>query len=216
MLLPAVCFGDNSSNETQAYARRDRQLQDSYLQFKELTPANGPGKQEFHKLRLENPVNIEGKDYYGFRFTVPQRASHEDLVWAFISPNVSTGFTGWYILPGTGETGAEAMADGKEQFFDGFEDYLYFPRANYPELHELSPTGGKSLVVQHLSGNSLEDGKEYFIYFEFKSHKKTNAISLEFEFAKLTNEDAHKRKVMEKVLGLHRGQPKADSSSSAD
>jgi len=215
LLLPAVCFGDKFSEGIQAGARRDKQLQAAFLQFKELMPANGSGKQDFQKLKLENPVKIAGADYYGFRFTVPQRTSHEDLVWAFMQPNAP--FTGWYILPQTGDTvdGVQAQA-GAGRGFVGFEDYLYYPRKDYPELHNLSPTAGKFLVLQHLSGDSLEDGKEYIIWFSFKSEKKPNWISLEFEFAKLTNKDAQNRKVMEKVLGLHRGQPKTDASPSTD
>lgn len=205
LLLPAVCFGD-----------RDKQLQASFSQFKLLTTANLPGEPEFQKLRLENPVNIGREEYYGFRFTVPERTNHEDLVWAFISPNTST-FTGWYILPRTGDKVVEAAAQaGEEQGFEGFEDYIYFPRTDYPELHGLFPTGGKVLVMQHLSGDSLEDGREYLIWFGFKSNKKPDWISLEFKFENLTKKGAHNRKVMERILGLHRGQPNADPATSAD
>ena len=216
LLLPCVCFGDKLSKDYQAGARRNRQLQVSFQQFKELTPASDPDKLEFQKFRLENPVSFEGKDYYGFRFTVPQRANHEDLVWAFLEPNSSSGFTGWYILPEPEKTSAEAIAEGKEQGFEGFKDFLYFPKAQYPELHGLPPTGGKLVVLQHLSGNSLQDGRQYLIWFGFKSQKAPNRMSLKFTFASLTDQEAHNRNVMEKVLGLHRGNPKADSSNSSE
>ena len=215
LLLPGVCFGEKLSKDNLSGVRRNRQLEISFQQFKELTPASDPDKLEFQKFRLENPVSFEGKDYYGFRFTVPQRANHEDLVWAFLEPNSSSGYSGWYILPEPEKASAEAIADGKEQGFEGFKDFMRFSKTQYPELHGLPPTGGKWVVLQHLSGASLQDGRQYLIWFGFKQ-KAPNRMSLKFTFASLTDQEAHNRKVMEKVLGLHRGNPNADSSNSSE
>jgi hypothetical protein len=199
-LLPAVCFGDETDD---VYAPRDTQLRAAFLQFPFVTPAtNDLGKPAFQNFKLTNAVIIAGMNYYGFRFKVPARANHEDLVWAFILPK---GLSVWYVLPQT----------DPEQGFNGFKDFLEYPRKNYPELHGLFPTDGKKVELQHLSGKSLADGQEYLIWFSFGT-QKPNWMSFEFTFAKLTEKGAHRRGLMEKLLNLHSIPLNADLSLLTD
>jgi RNA polymerase sigma factor (sigma-70 family) len=163
---------------------RDRRLQKAFLQFP-LLPlvTNSAGKPEFQAWTLTNWVKFKGQTYYGFRFTVPPRKNHEDLVWAFVEPD---SFTGWYILPQRG-----AMY--------GFINYFYCSKNTYPRADALLPKDGRSIIMQHLAGNCLRDGQTYLIWFGFqKGHPKR--ISLEFTFAGLKR---NKPKPLQKVLGLN-------------
>jgi len=190
LLLPAVCLGDKLSDVAESGGRRDEQLQASFLRFPLLTPAtNAPVKLDFHVIALNQPVIIDGIDFYGFRFKVPIRTAQEDLVWAFGSPS-ERHF--WYIIPETG-----SMA--------GFEDFFRERRASYEGLDLLcpNPLKGNELVIQRLSGDSLEDEKYYLIWFAF-GPQKPGRISVAFTFADLRSKKDHNRGVLERALGLHR------------
>jgi hypothetical protein len=188
LVLPAVCFGDKLSEVVDAVGRRDEQLQASFLQFPLLMPAtNVPVKLEFQSIALNKPVIIDGMNFYGFRFKVSQRTAHEDFVWAFIEPGPRHY---WYIMPQTG-----SMA--------GFEDFFRGPRASYQDLDGLFPVKATKLVIQRLSGGSLEDGKYYLIWVAFGSQKPLR-MSLAFTFADLRSKKAPDRGALEKALGLHR------------
>ncbi|HXF10411.1 MAG TPA: hypothetical protein VN625_06465 [Desulfuromonadaceae bacterium] len=166
-------------------------LQESFSQFKHLDSTNHVGEPEFQNLKLDKAININGVDYFGFRFTVPERTNHQDFAWAFILPP-GPGFAGWYIVPQNGK-------------MDGFENYFHFRRTIYSNAGELLPLSGKLMVLQRLPGTALEDGKEYLIWFGFKSPRRPASISLEFKFADLP--DVNDFKALEKVLGLHRTGP---------
>jgi hypothetical protein len=189
LLLPAVCFGDPFKKVVSDGdgGHRDEKLQAAFLKFPLLTPAtNEQGEPAFQKLELNKPVNIDGIDFYGFRFQVSGRKAREDLVWAFVQNGSAT----WYILPQTGK-------------MDGFENYFYKPRTVYQDVDDLVPVKAKELVTQRLSGDALEDDKYYVIWFAFRPHKP-GAISLEFTFANVPPKNSQKLGFLEKILGLHR------------
>lgn len=165
---------------------RDQKLQEAFLQFPLLSQAtNSEGQPEFQKLVMD-PVVIDGTNYYGFRFTVPPRENAEDFVWAFIErPNLIA----WYIVPETGT-------------MDGFVEYCHVPRTTYVGMDELFPLGGKRLIVQGLSGDSLKDGGTYLIWWSSRGNPRP--VSLAFTFAALGPDKLSKIRPMEKALGLVR------------
>jgi hypothetical protein len=190
LLVPAACFGDKLSEVVDSVGRRDERLQASFLHFPMFSLAtNAPVKLDFQTLALTNPVIIDGINFYGFRFKVPKRKVQEDLVWAFGAPS-ERHF--WYIIPETGD-----MA--------GFEEFFRERRASYEGLAALfpNPSKGKEMVIQRLSGDSLEDDKCYLIWFAFGSQKPAR-ISVAFTFADLGPKKVHNRGALEKALGLHR------------
>jgi hypothetical protein len=187
LLLPSVCLGDKLSKVVDSVGRRDEQLQAAFLEFPLLAPAtNAPAKLDFHTLALDKPVVIDGMNFYGFRFKVPQRTAHEDLVWAFVEPGPRHY---WYIVPQNG-----SMA--------GFEDFFREPRAAYEGLERLFPTAARQVVLQRLAGDALAEGQCYLIWFAF-GPQKPGRISLAFTFAELPATKV-KRGAMEKALGLRR------------
>jgi len=152
-------------------SKRDQQLQNSFLHFPLLTAVtNSAGRPAFETLTLTNPVLIGGKKYYGFRFNVPPRTNREDLVWSFVLPEPPS-FTGWYILPQTGR-------------MEGFENYFYIERNIFPDEDALTPSNGSRLILQSLSGDALENGQSYLIWFGFKGGNPAH-VSLAFTFANL-------------------------------
>jgi hypothetical protein len=188
LFLPAVCLGDKLSKVVDAAGRRDEQLQAAFLQFPILNPAtNEQGQVGFKKIDLNAPVLIDGIRFYGFRFKVPKRAAKEDFVWSFGEPGLRHF---WYITPQSG-----SMA--------GFENFFREPRAAYRDLGQLFPMMSDKLVIQYLSGDSLEDEKEYLIWLAF-GDQRPDHISVAITFAKLPNNKARNRGALERVLGLHR------------
>jgi|SRR5665213_3595776 len=186
LVLPAVCFGDKASKVINSGEHLRKKLQASFPQFPLLTlSTNDGGYPVFQRLDLYDNVRIDGVEFYGFRFKAPKRPAQEDLVWAFIEP---VNLAGWYIVPQTGS-------------MDGFENYRYERRIVYQGLSHLFPLQANTLIMQQLSGNSLEDDKEYLIWFAFKS-KKPERMSVAFTFADLRSKKANNRAVMEQVLGL--------------
>jgi len=177
-----------------SYVPRDEQLQAAFLQFPLLTQAaNKKGQPEFQKLDAMEPVVINGVNYCGFRFKVPQRENAEDFVWAMIQP---VNLTGWYILP---ETGA----------MTGFENYRYMPKTNYPATSRLLPLNGKTLIIQSLSGDSLKDEETYLIWWSLRG--KPRPMSISFTFARLGKNGLNKLPPMEKALALvHAPKPQSD------
>jgi len=200
------------------YSHFDKELQKTFLQFKLLTSTNSPGDSKFRQLKLENPVNFGGKNYYGFRVAVPRRTNQEDLVVALIIPKGSPEMG---IIPQNWDTVLQALdqINGVTNFdYFRFKGNLYFPRTDYPELRGLLPSSGTFLQLQYLSGDALQDGQEYLIWFGFNSNMKPNWLSVKFTFANLTGlkkpeTNARNRNVFEQALGLHRRQPKADPST---
>ena len=196
---PAVCLGDKLSNVVNSVGRRDEQLQAAFLEFPLLAPAtNAPAKLDFHTLALDKPVVIDGINFYGFRFKVPKRTAHQDLVWAFVEPGPRHF---WYIMPQTGG-------------MTGFEDFFREPRAAYEGLERLFPTAARQVVLQRLAGDSLADDHSYLIWFAF-GPQRPGRISLAFTFADLPATKP-KRGALEKALGLHRKQRPAPSALRLD
>jgi hypothetical protein len=89
----------------------------------------------------------------------------------------------------------------------GFEDYLHFPRTAYEGLEHLFPTTGNQVVLQHLSGDELEDDKEYLIWFTFRAPKPSR-LSLALTFSEVHTKKTN-RGAIEKALGLKRKSKKA-------
>lgn len=163
---------------------RDQQLQKSFSQFPLLTPAiDTNGQPAFQILALENSVEFAGKKYYGFRFTVPSRKSHEDFVMAFVQPEM---IASWYVLPQSGN-------------MEGFQDYFYRPKNVFPSADALLPLNGRRLILQSLSGNNLENNKTYLIWFTF-NQKSPARMSVAFTFTNLKND---KLSDMEDVMALN-------------
>ena len=175
---------------------RDEQLQKSFLQFPLLTSiTDSNGQPAFQTLTLENPVVYAGQKYYGFRFKVPPRKNHEDFVWSFVQPETPS-FTDWYILPQTGIM--EAIP--QPGLGQGFMNYFYCPKNIYSRADDLLPLNGRRLILQSLSGDNLDDGQTYLIWFGFKG-KNPAQISLAFTFANL---QTNKLDAIAKVLALNR------------
>ncbi|HEY1661357.1 MAG TPA: sigma-70 family RNA polymerase sigma factor [Verrucomicrobiae bacterium] len=148
---------------------RDKQLQNSFSQFPLFALAtNTEGQPAFQTLTLTNPVSISNSTYYGFRFQVPSRMNEEDFVWAFVQPE---SFSGWYIMPQTGIMG-------------GFINYFYTPKNIYPAADGLFPLNGRRMILQSLSGENLEDGHTYLIWFNF-TQNHPRRISVAFTFTNL-------------------------------
>jgi hypothetical protein len=77
--------------------QHNAKLQADLMQFPLLTlVTNSDGQPIFQTLALKNPVVIDGKKYFGFRFQVPRRKKQEDFAWAFVQP---VAISSWYILP---------------------------------------------------------------------------------------------------------------------
>ncbi|HTV42546.1 MAG TPA: sigma-70 family RNA polymerase sigma factor [Candidatus Sulfotelmatobacter sp.] len=187
-LIRALAQAFQHTRRTQNFvAKRNAQLQKLFFQFPLLTPVtNRAGQPAFETLALTNPALIGRQEYFGFRFKVPPRTNDENLVWAFVDPDIFSTFTGWYILPQTGT-------------MDGFEDYFYRPKNLYHAADFSWPIGGRLLILQTLPGNCLEDGQSYLIWFGF-TKKHPNRMSLAFTFADL---DRDRPRPIETVLNLN-------------
>ena len=147
---------------------RDAQLQESFHHFPLLTPmTDHNGQPVFQTLALNNPVLIDGTKYYGVRFTVPYRKSSEDFVWSFVLP---PPLSSWNILPQSGG-------------MEGFQDCSYSAKNEFPSADALLPLNGRKLILQSLSGDALQDGKTYLIWFALRNHPAY--ISLAVTFANL-------------------------------
>ena len=126
------------------------------------------GRPVFQTLALNDPVSIDGTEYYAFRFTVPYRKSSEDFVWSFVLP---PPLSSWNILPQSGG-------------MEGFQGCSYSAKNEFPSADALLPLNGRKLILQSLSGDALQDGKTYLIWFAFKKNHPAY-ISLAFTFANL-------------------------------
>lgn len=188
ILLFAACHCEAQTNSSvnPEIENRDRNLQEAFLRFPFFTPTNHEGTLMFQTLHLDNPVKINGTDFYGFRFKVPKRAAHEDFVWAFLEP---VGYSEWYILPKQGK-------------MTGFKDYLEKPRTSYRGLKGLFPLNAWHVILQQLSGDCLQDDEDYLIWFTCDPHPAR--ISVKFTFADLGSKNPENRSVLERALDLER------------
>jgi hypothetical protein len=186
LLWSCVCWGGPFQQAVNS-KNRDKKLHAVFDQFPLLEDSTGEnGKPMFQSFDMTSPLNINGVDFYGFRFKVFGRSGHEDLVWAFLQ----NGFATWYITSQTGMT-------------DGFRDYQYQPLKTYQDTRGLAPWGSRQMVVQHLSGDLLEDNKEYLIWFAYSAHAPKK-MSVKFTFADVPPKKARNMRFLENILGLER------------
>jgi len=153
--------------------------------FRQTT--NDSGELAFQTLPLNRPVEVNGRNYYGFRFTVPPRTNQEDFVWTFTGPQNSFH---WYIIPEQGD-------------MSGFANFHPLPRTNYEATEHLFPLAGKRIYLQRLPGKEVEDGKTYLIWFSFEKNKPAR-MSLKFTFASVATPRKNELGALEKALGLVR------------
>ena len=107
-------------------SHRDAQLQTSLLQFPLLMPVtNSNGQPDFQTLALENPVLIDGKKYYGFRFKVPPRKSTMKILSGRLCSPETPGFRWLVYLASNGNHGGPYPNRGSGQ---GFTNYFYSPK----------------------------------------------------------------------------------------
>jgi hypothetical protein len=166
---------------------RDAALQKAFDQFPLLTSATmDDGRPEFQRLMLTNPVVVNREQIFGFRFTVPPRANHEDLVWSFVEPG---DFKGWYIVPQTND-------------MDGFTNYYTTSKGDYLREKPLLPTHASRLVLQYLKGDHLNDRQTYLIWFGF-GNNPPRAISVMFTFTNFDTSAEHPVMAFEKLLSLN-------------
>lgn len=188
LLLPAVCFGEKLDDVVHSVRQRNDQLQAVFAQFPLLTSAtNKQDKLTFQTLELNKPVVIDEINFYGFRLKIPKRTNQEDFVWAFPEPKPRFF---WFIIPRTG-------------IMSGFHEFHREPMDAFKDLGQLFPVNANRLIIQRLSGDELEDGQEYLIWFAFAQQKPTQ-ISLTFTFAVSSTNSAPNHEMMENALGLHR------------
>ena len=129
-------------------------LQSVAGRFTVIEPATEPAGGSFRAVEL----NTRGKKVDAVRFRVPE-GERRDLFWALAIPK---GLDRWYIAPVEGPAGT------------GFTS---FQKAAPSKLFKGDPptdiTGG---IVQALSGQHLEPGREYLVWFVFKDEKPANAF----------------------------------------
>jgi len=147
---------------------------------------NSDGQLDFQTLTLANPVVVNRERIFGFRFTVPPRSNHEDLVWAFVQP---PGFKEWYILPQTGE-------------MDGFTNFYHASKGDYMRETPLLPRASNRLIFQYLTGDNLTDGQTYLIWFGFGNHNPPS-MSVTFTFTNFDVNDPHPLMAFQKYLSLN-------------
>jgi hypothetical protein len=166
---------------------RDEQLQAAFDQFPLATlRTNSEGRPQFQTLPDMDPVAIDGDNYYGFRFKVPQRTNAEDFVWAMIRP---PNLTGWYIVP---EKGA----------MPGFQYYRSMPITNYLNMSGLRPLNQEALILQSLAGTNFTDGQTCLLWWTRTGDSRPESVV--FNFATLGPTNLNKVQPMEEALGLVR------------
>lgn len=197
LLLGAFCL---LGNTTDLHAQDSQGLQDTddtdrtaalqkaFNQFPLCVPVtNSEGQPDFQTLRLKNPVVVVNHErFFGFRFKVPPRTNHEDLVWAFVPPG---GFKEWYIVPQTGS-------------MEGFTNYYYTSKGDYVRPVPLLPMNANRLILQHLNGENLEDGQTYLIWIGFGNFNAPN-MSFAFTFANFDATAQHPIVAFERLIALN-------------
>jgi hypothetical protein len=124
-------------------------LQSVAPRFSAIEPATQPASGAWHNV----PLNTRGKKVDAFRFRVPE-GERRDLFWALAFSPKSMGR--WYIAPAEGPVGK------------GFSSFL---KASPAKLFKGTPPEGFVGIVQSLSSEHLEPGREYLIWFVFKDEQ---------------------------------------------
>jgi hypothetical protein len=120
-------------------------LQSVGPRFEVIQPSSEPGAGAWRDV----PLNTRGKRVDAVRFRVPE-GERRDLFWALSFPR---SMDRWYIAPAEGPAG---------------KGFTSFERAQPARLFKDKPPAGYAGVVQALSAEHLEPGREYLIWFVFK------------------------------------------------
>ena len=185
--MPAVHAQDSQSAQDLDDEDRDSALQKAFKEFPLLASTTNSDRQpEFQTLELKNPVVINRERFFGFRFKVPPRTNHEDLVWAFVLPG---GLKEWYIVPETGD-------------MDGFTNYYTTSKGDYMGGNPLLPINANRMILQYLEGDNLKDGQTCLIWFGFGNYNPPS-LSLAFTFANYNQDSPHPKVAMERLLALN-------------
>jgi hypothetical protein len=119
-------------------------LQSVAGRFAVISPASEAGKAQWAAVTL----NQRGKRVDAVRLRVPE-GGRRDLVWAFAYPEKT--LDRWYILPAKGPAG-----QGFKNFWKATPRQAF--GSNEPKL---------KVIVQSHSGEYLEPGEEYVLWFRF-------------------------------------------------
>ncbi len=119
----------------------------------------------------------------GFRFTVPDDAQSKDLIWYFNAPKA---WGNWYICPVEGEAGK------------GFQNWFYGDKVYQP--FDLDGEKNRLRVLQTLSGENLEAGRSYILWFRRVQGTSGGKLRGCIGFAK--NDDDWDHNSIEKALEL--------------
>ena len=121
-------------------------LQSVARRFEVVEPATQPASGAWRDVTL----NVRGKRVDAFRFRIPE-GERRDLFWALtFSPK---SMARWYIAPAEDPVGK------------GFSSFL---KASPAKLFKGTPPEGVVGIVQSLSSEHLEPGREYLMWFIFK------------------------------------------------
>lgn len=128
-------------------------LQSVAPRFEAIQPSTEPGAGAWNKVTL----NARGKRVDAIRFRVPE-GERRDLFWALSFPK---SMDRWYIAPAEGPAG------------QGFSS---FQRAQPARLFKEKPPQDYVGILQALSAEHLEPGREYLIWFMFKDEKPADVF----------------------------------------
>jgi len=207
----AISVPSNGTAECADCARIYAALQSDIMHFPLLSPTTDKdGHPTFQIFPVKNPLLIDGKYYYGFRFTVPSRQHDEDFVWAFIYP-FSRYSTGWYMVPPNGIVYTTDF--GTDNYF---QDFFVVPISKYKNLPKTQPSFQKGLYLQRLDGKIISDGSTYLIYFESDKLRNPLHMSVAFTFVSLDATQSDSLGALENVFGLVRKAPPAKKSATTD
>ena len=111
-----------------------------------VTPHTGKQPPKWHRLK----VNRDGSQFAVVKFQSPLKKD-ADLEWAFIAP----GMTNWYIMP-------------LEGTMKGFKNFTRMQniRVKGAQLPE-----NQTMTFQRLTGGELKPGREYLLWFRYKTAK---------------------------------------------
>lgn len=152
---------------TPAPSQWDLIVQQNWKRFPLLEPPVGPdGKPRFATLTLNrDPLIVSDTRYDGFRFKATGR-KNEELVWAFLYPENSSG---WQIMAASGGMNA-------------FRRYKVAERSLFSGIDTLPPSSEDRVFFQTLASSSLTGGREYLIWFGFEDDRPAT-FALTFTFA---------------------------------
>jgi hypothetical protein len=207
----ATSAPSNGTADCDHCAREWKALQASIMHFPLLSPTTDRnGRPTFQTFPIKDPLLVDGKYYYGFRFTVPPRQHDEDFVWTFIYPFFRYS-TGWGIVPPNGILYTTDIGTGNY-----FQDFFVVPISKYKNLPKTQPSFQKGLYLQRLDGKIISDGSTYLIFFESDKIRSPLGMSVAFTFVSLDDTQSDSLSALENVFGLVRKTPPAKKSAPTD